>query len=53
MADDLANSRTYNQFVVSEPILEPVFRYIPDRETIQRLLLRCSKMKDDILYTEL
>ena len=29
-------------------IKEPVFRYIPDRATIQRLLMRVSNMKDDL-----
>jgi len=36
-------------FVVSAPgIPEPMFRYIPDRETMQRMLLRCGNMKDDL-----
>ena len=39
--------------MVSETITEPVFRYIPDRDTIQRLLHRCSNMKDDLAEFEL
>ena len=30
-----------------------MFRYIPDRDTIQRLLMRCSNMKDDLAEFEI
>ena len=36
------------QFCCQEAILEPVFRYIPDRRTIQRLIMRAANMKDDL-----
>lgn len=36
------------QFRIDGPIKEPVFRYIPDRATMQRLVLRVSNMKDDL-----
>ena len=45
---DMAISIQSKQFCVSDPISQPIFRYIPDRETIQRLLLRCSNMQDDL-----
>ena len=45
---DMAISIQSKQFCVSEPISQPIFRYVPDRETIQRLLLRCSNMQDDL-----
>ena len=45
---DMAISIQSKQFCVSEPINQPIFRYIPDRETIQRLLLRCGNMQDDL-----
>ncbi len=41
------------QFTVESKIPEPTFRYIPDRDTIQRLLTRCSNMKDDLGEFEL
>ena len=45
---DMATSMATKQFSVEEAISEPLFRYIPDRTTIQRLLTRCSNMKDDL-----
>ena len=42
------NASMSKQFAVESKILEPTFRYIPDRDTIQRLLTRCSNMKDDL-----
>ena len=45
---DMAISIQSKQFCVSEPITQPIFRYIPDRETIQRLLFRCGNMQDDL-----
>ena len=41
------------QVIISEPQIEPIFRYVPDRDTIQRLLIRCSNMKDDLGEFEL
>jgi len=38
----------FKQFEITEMIPEPMFRYVPDRETIQRLITRCSNMKDDL-----
>ena len=32
---------------------QPAFRYIPDRDTIHRLLIRCSNMKDDLAEFDL
>jgi len=34
--------------MVSAAIPEPIFRYIPDRDTMQRLITRCSNMRDDL-----
>ena len=31
---------------------QPVFRYIPDRDLIQRLILRASNIKDDLDLAE-
>lgn len=45
---DLATSMATKQFIVNEAITEPIFRYIPDRTTIQRLLTRCSNIKEDL-----
>ena len=47
-AMDMATSMATKQFSVEEDISQPVFRYIPDRATIQRLITRCSNMKGDI-----
>ena len=52
-AQEMSQSIINKQFMVSETITEPVFRYIPDRDTIQRLLHRCSNMKDDLAEFEL
>lgn len=35
-------------FVVAEMVLEPYFRYLPDRGTMQRLIMRAANMKDDL-----
>lgn len=35
-------------FVVNEMIPEPIFRYIPSRATIQRIIMRAANMKDDL-----
>ena len=35
-------------FIVNEMIPEPIFRYIPSRATIQRLIMRAANMKDDL-----
>ena len=50
---DMATSMASKQFVVEEKIIEPVFRYVPDRDTIQRLLTRCGNMKDDLAEFDL
>lgn len=47
MTDDFSMAGL-KQLCIREPIPEPIFRYIPDRDTIQRLLVRCSNMKDDL-----
>ena len=33
--------------VIEEPMERPIFRYIPDRATVQRLVTRCTALKDD------
>ena len=53
MQTDLEKSLATKSFVISAPILEPMFRYIPDRDTMQRLLTRCSNMKDDLAEFDL
>ena len=50
---DMAASMSTKQFSVEKPISYPTFRYIPDRTTIQRLLTRCSNMKDDLAEFDL
>ena len=50
---EMASSMANKQFVVNEPIPEPMFRYVPDRDTIQRLLHKVSNMKDDLTEFEL
>lgn len=50
---DLEKSIATKSYVVSAPIREPMFRYIPDRETMQRLITRCSNMKDDLAEFDL
>ena len=36
------------QFECEKMILEPMFRYIPERAVMQRLILRAATMKDDL-----
>ena len=48
VASDLSNSLVSKQYIVSAAIPEPIFRYIPDRDTMQRLITRCSNMRDDL-----
>ena len=52
-AMDMAASLAHKQFMLSEMIQEPVFRYVPDRDTIQRLITRASNMKDDLAEFDL
>ena len=50
---DMANALHSKQYTCEEPIPEPMFRYVPDRDTIQRILLRCANMKDDLAEFDL
>ena len=52
-AMDMATSVYTKQFCIDKPIMEPMFRYIPDRATIQRLITRASNMKDDLAEFDL
>ena len=36
------------QFTCEKPILEPYFRYIPDRAIMQKMITRAANMKDDL-----
>lgn len=45
---DLSTQFIGKQFIVESSMLEPHFRYVPDRGTIQRLITRAANMKDDL-----
>ena len=45
---DLSSQFVGKQYIVESTILEPHFRYVPDRGTIQRLITRAANMKDDL-----
>jgi hypothetical protein len=47
-AMDMAAAMVNQQITISEPVPEPIFRYVPDRDTIQRLILRCTNMMSDL-----
>jgi len=38
--------------VITKEMCPPIFRYIPDRGTIQRLILKCAAIKDDVIKFE-
>ena len=38
----------FKTFEVEKMPLEPFFRYIPDRQIMQRLIMRAAEMKDDL-----
>ena len=50
---EMSSALINTQFCVAEKMSQPAFRYIPDRDTIHRLLIRCSNMKDDLAEFDL
>ena len=36
------------QFTLEKTILEPMFRYVPDRAVMQKMIMRAANMKDDL-----
>lgn len=52
-AMEMSSYINLKSFSISEQIPEPVFRYVPDRGIIQRLLTRASNMKDDLAEFDL
>lgn len=47
--DAIINTSYQGPVVIGEPICQPLFRYIPDRTTVQRLVTRCANLKDDVI----
>lgn len=37
----------FKQFEIEKKILAPCFRYLPNREVMQRLIMRAASMKED------
>ena len=37
--------------VIEEPMERPIFRYIPDRASIQRLVMKCTALEDGSINT--
>lgn len=45
---DFATMQAAKSFIVQSPMEQPTLRYIPDRDLVQRLIIRASNMKDDL-----
>ena len=50
---EISSAMINAQYCVAEKMSQPAFRYIPDRDTIHRLLIRCGNMKDDLAEFDL
>ena len=48
----LSPTQIESMVVIQKEMCQPIFRYMPDRATFQRLITRCANIKDDVIKFE-